>query len=315
MTAARPTLPVDDMLILARLLQSSKSRPNQEKVRTDVNRLLARPLDREPFADHLQELRDAGLVDPNAMTLTNSGCDIVMRWLQIATLPRRLDWRAIRYKYLLPKFVTTGRKIDPAAAVDKFSKQLLASNIPALPAKGSPLEVLLCQVLGHPELTTVQALLRRVLSTHLGVSQALTPDQLLRMFACQATGAAAPKKELLAEGYIRRKLAIVKPAIESSLLEFAQAVNDAASRCQVGRHGDDKVFVAAVYDNSQHQPILLNYNLATFKKQLAEAHQLGLVRLARADLTPAFDAELLQRSEVDRVGVILHFIIAPRADL
>ncbi len=45
-----------------------------------------------------------------------------------------------------------------------------------------------------------------------------------------------------------------------------------------------------------------------FKAKLVEAHRSGLLRLSRADLTPAMAPEVVADSEVPYLNAVFHFV-------
>ena len=92
------------------------------------------------------------------------------------------------------------------------------------------------------------------------------------------------------------------------LAQFARAVLAAARRCQSGRYGDNKVFIAHVWTALQHDPGFDGMDLAAFKTRLAEANNARLLDLSRADLVQAMNPEDVQRSEVSYMNATFHFI-------
>ncbi len=82
----------------------------------------------------------------------------------------------------------------------------------------------------------------------------------------------------------------------------------AARDCPTGRYGDHKVFIAHVWDRLKPEPDFAGMDLDGFKRALAEANNLRLIDLARADLVQAMDPEDVRRSEVQYLNATFHFV-------
>ena len=89
---------------------------------------------------------------------------------------------------------------------------------------------------------------------------------------------------------------------------MAGRVQAAARACPTGRYGDHKVFIAHVWDHLRSDPDFAAMDLDGFKRALAEANNLRLLDLARADLVQAMDPEEVRRSEVRYLNATFHFI-------
>lgn len=89
---------------------------------------------------------------------------------------------------------------------------------------------------------------------------------------------------------------------------MAERVKAAARDCPSGRYGDRKVFIAHVWDRLRSDPDFAGMGLDGFKRALAEANNLRLIDLARADLIQAMDPEEVRRSEVHYLGATFHFV-------
>lgn len=115
-----------------------------------------------------------------------------------------------------------------------------------------------------------------------------------------------------------------------SIGQFAQAVNEAmpdipAGRGPdgrpVGRFGDQKVFVAAIWRRLKDDPRFSDMARQAaadrtpvplvFKKRLVEANRNRLLVLARADLVGAMDPTEVADSEINDRGADFHFVIDP----
>ena len=89
---------------------------------------------------------------------------------------------------------------------------------------------------------------------------------------------------------------------------MAERVKAAARDCPTGRYGDHKVFIAHVWDRLRADPDFAGMDLDGFKRALAEANNLRLLDLSRADLVQAMDPEDVRRSEVHYLNATFHFV-------
>jgi hypothetical protein len=89
---------------------------------------------------------------------------------------------------------------------------------------------------------------------------------------------------------------------------LVERVKATARDCPTGRFGDHKVFIAHVWDRLQSEPDFAGMDLDGFKRALAEANNLRLIDLARADLVQAMDPEDVRRSEVHYLNTTFHFV-------
>lgn len=99
-------------------------------------------------------------------------------------------------------------------------------------------------------------------------------------------------------------------AVELSPQDWAAQVQALAEATTAGRYGDERIFIATVWQAAQAGP--LRTSLVSFKERLVEANRLGLLRLHRADLVGAMDGALVEQSEARHLNATFHFIeIAP----
>jgi hypothetical protein len=73
--------------------------------------------------------------------------------------------------------------------------------------------------------------------------------------------------------------------------------------------GDNKVFIGSVWRALADDPEIGRLGEATFKRQLAEAHRRGLLKLGRADLVAAMDPSEVSASEIKHQNATYHFIL------
>ncbi len=74
-----------------------------------------------------------------------------------------------------------------------------------------------------------------------------------------------------------------------------------------GRYGDEKVFIAAIYDWISSRT---DMSMADFKRWLIDQNRQGNLFLARADLVGAMDPDMVRRSEIESLGATFHFVLA-----
>lgn len=91
------------------------------------------------------------------------------------------------------------------------------------------------------------------------------------------------------------------------LRTFADVVKAAALEVPAARFGRHKVFIGPIW-NRLRENARLEMKEGEFKAKLVEAHRAGLLRLSRADLTPAMGADLVSASEVSYLNAVFHFV-------
>lgn len=78
-----------------------------------------------------------------------------------------------------------------------------------------------------------------------------------------------------------------------------------------GRYGQEKVFIAALWDVLQRDPGMAGSGITIdkFKRWLLAANRDGDIRITRGDLVGAMDPTLVRRSEIDDHGTAFHFVM------
>lgn len=79
----------------------------------------------------------------------------------------------------------------------------------------------------------------------------------------------------------------------------------------MGRFGDQKVFVAAIWRVLHRDPRFSGMSMETFKRHLVDANRRGLLSLARADLVAAMDPSEVELSEIRDDIATYHFVRDP----
>lgn len=83
----------------------------------------------------------------------------------------------------------------------------------------------------------------------------------------------------------------------------------AAAATSTKRFGGNKAFIASVFDTYRRADGEENWT--EFGKQLIAPHLNGRLRLARADLVPAMQRELVDRSQLTYENATFHFVEVP----
>lgn len=111
-------------------------------------------------------------------------------------------------------------------------------------------------------------------------------------------------------------------ATRLSLAEFVRVIEDALPRIRggfntdersVGRFGNRKVFISAVWRAIRNDPRLGGLTESQFKSMLLDALKSSLLELARADLVAAMDEGEVKSSTITSHGAQFHFVIDPNA--
>lgn len=316
-------------LVLARLAVPSRKPPSAADVRGDVAKVTGSPLSTDEFAELLARLRADGLVEARprskgAVRLTDAGRAAALEYLGVTGMPSRTNWAAVRAKYLFSRALgADAAKFDKS---DKLSAFLIRRkyDLSAGDTLNAALEALACKLLGRPNETSLDGLLRAVLSEELGADRRLPKADLLKQLPRMVAGVKTSRLDDLRAAVVRGWLcgASVEPETAPALPaeapdprpldlpEFAATVRRIARDCPPdSRFGNNKVFVAAVWRESQAEDGFPRMPLADFKAALAGASREGLIRLEPADLVQAMDPRLVSDSEVVRAGAAFHFVL------
>lgn len=166
------------------------------------------------------------------------------------------------------------------------------------------------QRIGKP--FTVKAVAGRLLSNMLGSDSVLEPVPALRQLAARSIGADRTDAGALRAAVIRRALQPREAneaggeAQPDDLQGFARNVVDLARTCPSGWFGDNKVFIAHVWN--EYRKKNRRDDIGSFKQKLLQAHRQRLLQLARADLQQAMDPQDVAESEIEYWGARFHFL-------
>jgi len=137
-----------------------------------------------------------------------------------------------------------------------------------------------------------------------------TDGQLTLLTAERDNAIKAAKERSNEIAKLRTELKAVHSAEADAAIEMARLSHEMPGILQsipeTGRFGD-RCFIRAVYDALPPRWMYLEYT--DFQARLLEANRYGLLRLSRADLTPAMDAALVEASETRGFGeAVFHFV-------
>ncbi len=299
--------------------------PRPKQVRKDVGKLLGLELPDEKFNEVREELASAGLLSkgPRAIfAITEAGRQRAFQFLGVSALPARANWGTLVNRCLFPK--AAGLSGEAAATLkngDQLAAFLLKRKYGLSGGVGSSvkkvMEALVCKQVGHPEETTLEGLLREVLSKLLGSPQRLTKDQLAKQLPLFGTGLSRVSAEEARRGLVRDWLTTsavartedTSPREPLDLAAFASTVRAlAAGSPPEDRFHDNKVFIAALWRASQREPNFPRLSLPEFKQRLLEANARHLLHLSRADLVQEMDPDLVAESEIAYLNATFHFV-------
>jgi hypothetical protein len=308
------------------LVRYALSNTTPKKVREDVGGLLDGGLSEVQFHDLRTELESTGALEKgrrNTYRLTAQGRERALRFLGLSELPPRANWKSVVTKYLFPK--ATGLAPDAAAKLIK-GEQLAAYVLRrkyGLPSRvGSSvnqvLEEIVCQIVRFPDETTLNGLLRAVLSKELKSSDRLTKEQLVSQFPLFETGLTSIKADAIRRKLVQDWLAGAPAPVRNELPHPEQldlpafAATVRALACNSPPHDrfhDNKVFIAPLWRASQCELNFPRFSLPEFKQHLLEANGRHLLHLSRADFVQAMDPKLVAESEVTYENATFHFVL------
>jgi hypothetical protein len=173
-------------------------------------------------------------------------------------------------------------------------------------------EALACQILGRPEETTLEGLMRATVCREvLKTDDRLTTEELVKQLPLFETGLTKGTADEIRQTIIRSALLTEpEPPAEFDLTAFARTVRALARTSPPDdRFHDNKVFIAAIWRASQREPGFPRLSLDQFKTRLIEANRDGLLRLSRADLVQAMEPVRVAESETRYLNATFHFVL------
>jgi hypothetical protein len=346
-TSSRVSLPFSECVLLVRLLTPAKKPPTLKKVKEDIGAVLATEPSSEQVQVWIDELRDAGFIQPapgqarqkySKLGLTETGRAEALAFLGISVLPSKFEWKTAKAKY----FVARALGIDPndKAMAERLKNEgdlaaLLIKRQYHLPAEtgttlNSVLEALLCQTLGFQNETSLKGLktaqLMKMLGAPMPLSQEQMKKQIPRVLLKTTKGGIAGLRELVLRESVQALCEThpadsaqpvdttipLAPSEPFDLTAFAHTVQAAARNCQTGWYYDNKVFINHVYQSIASEPAFSRMTIDDFKQRLVEANRANLLRLSSADLVTTMNPEDVKASETHQLNATYHFILVEK---
>ena len=332
---ATPSVTAVADLVLVRMTLPSKKPVAPSAVRKDVSKLLDSEMSSAELDDLRGELASAGFLTKgkrNTFALTDAGRERALGFLGVAELPPRTNWSTVIATYLFPK--AAGLSTDAAAKLDSGDKLVafvLKRKYELDVGSGSTvnqvLEAVACKQLAFADETTLDGLLCAVLSRLMG-SERLPKEKLAEQLPLFETGLTAASADAARCKMVRdwlggapRPQPLPRPSPPPSqpppppvepfdLPAFAATLRAlAAGSPPEDRFHDNKVFIVAVWRESQREPNFPRLSLPEFKQRLVEANSQNLLHLSRADLVQAMDPQWVADSETVYLNATFHFVL------
>jgi hypothetical protein len=322
-------VPTTGAIAVADLVLVRYALPNAtpKKIQEDVGKLIDAGLSAAEFDDVRAELASAGFLSKgrrNTFAPTDAGRRQALQILGLSELPPGMNWGIVLAKHLFPP--AAGLSGDAAAKLDKGDKLaafLLKRKYGLSSVAGSSvkqvLEAIVCKECDFPQETTLDGLLRAVLSKLVESPERLTKEQLAKQLPLVKTGLSKVSAEEVRRSIVRDWLTCAtktrprdqpSPAEPFDLAAFAATVRAlAAGSPSEDRFYDNKVFIAPLWRRSQREPNFPRLSLLGFKQRLIEANAKHFLHLSRADLVQAMDPRLVAESETAHLNATFHFVV------
>lgn len=319
-------------LLLARLLCGKATLPTPAAIRKDLAPLFHGDLLPARIEEVMNELKSEGLLAKAGKTgkkweMTEAGRSRALLFLETNELPPKCNWTTIRTKFLVPKALGltpwSEAELKRIKSEQQMAVRLLKRKyelaIVAETNLKTALETLVCQRLGFPTLTSLEELMRTVISREAKVDPVLPEKDFSKVAPRKLLGARKAGVPALREVSINRTFHdhvtespsdTNQPLID--LKEFAHKVNSVAPTCPTGWVGDQKVFISHVWRHLKTQGEFQALDLPTFKTLLLQANRQLLISLSRADLVQLLDPNDVRESEAVILNAEFHFILIPK---
>jgi hypothetical protein len=332
------------LLVLTRLLAAGEKGESGSKIRKDLEPLLSHRWSGTALAElldrTLDELQATRLIASlpgktrkaaPKIVLTDEGRRRALEGLGVPALRPKTTWAVLRKTYLPASALglpASGESAFKAMASDPVFKAVLLKRQYDLPTAEVPklddaIDALAWKLIGFEGVTRkfdVKAVKTAILNRELGDGRAADFKKAANRLVAQRSGARRDDAKELRDAVLRdwidresrEKIEVREPPVEErasiDLPALADRVKAAARACPTGRYGDNKVFIAHVWDQLRSTPDFAGMDLDGFKQALAEANNRRLIDLGRADLVQAMDPEDIRQSEVRYLNATFHFI-------
>ncbi len=317
---------IAENLILARLLVPGSRPPARADVQKSLAPLFTERLSpaewRTLFDAALEELIIRDLVAPKPLALTPAGRERTLEYWQIDRIPAKVRWETMKREYVAPRILGLSRQ--QLAGKDKTRSFVAAvlKNRYRLPAEVGSTATAVVSALAWQQLDIVstarftpQAVVGQAL---LKSARPVSADNLTKQLAKLAldttgndlfTGAL---RQWIASGVDGKMASSLAPGgappRTDDLPIFADTISREARDSQIGRFGDNKVFISQIWRAFQTRDDFDGLSLQEFKERLVEAHRRRLLELSRADLVERMDPREVAESETKYLDATFHFV-------
>lgn len=320
-----------DLLILLWLLPRPKGEGSRANLKAALEGLVSHRLSPGEWASELDQrlgsLEKDDLVRrvrTTGVALTDSGRREAFRALGVEALPSKTTWTSIRETYLIARALelepTSAAAVKRLAGADGLRAAILQTHFDLAPGEpltlSRALEGVAWKQLGEPtgQPFTKNAVLTLLLNRALAGAKPLGLEKVKQQLPAKLAGARRSDAGEIRRAILRKWLdtdaAPRAPQADSSgtsdepLNAFAARISRAARSLKKGRFGDNKVFIAHVWDALGGSGLSLD----NFKRRLIDAHRANLLVLSRADLVEAMDPNDVAASEARYLNATFHFI-------
>jgi hypothetical protein len=290
----------------------SKKPPTEAEVTKSVSALLGSDAARagERIRDALERLEANGLREPGKMTLTEKGRSRALDLLESSARSAPTRWPALKAR--LAEIALRPKSGGRAMTASAMCAAALSAKLDLPEESSSPSKVLdafAARELGMSgKRLTVANVRAHILTRALGIDSLRDPKRIGAVATAKILDVARTDATSIRDAVLRDWLAKPKSTPKPFDLDsFATAVKELA-RASDERFGRHKVFIAPVWERARANATLRELSESEFKAKLIDAHRAGLLRLSRADLTPAMSREMVAASEVPYLNAVFHFV-------
>lgn len=306
--------------LLARLLVRARKAPSEAAVLRSLRAFLG-DVELARLRGGLARLREQGLCT-SALTLSPQGRARAREALGLEGDELPTDWPVLKGILVEVALGHDRRRRSPPLTAGAVRAAALASRLDLPLATSSAADVLdawAARELGmEGQRLTVANVRAHVLSRALGIGAIRDPKRIGAVAAAKVLGVpradASSVRRAVLRDWLRAEAPEVRRATPGAdapsvdLLGFAAAVKDVAREAADGRFGRHKVFIGPIWRRARAISPFSRMEEAEFKARLVDAHRAGLLRLSRADLTPAMAPELVAASEAPYLNGVFHFV-------
>lgn len=283
-------------IILSRLLALPKSGFTKNALKKDLSSLVEHRWVGESWSRQFEEiwnqLLTKGLVNENPkVSLTEAGISEVLQFYGWDKKPSRLQWRAIKDKFLPARFLG----LVPGS--DQFKKRF----------KGS-------KTLRSECLRQVYDLKIQSMPTETEAINAMLSISNIGMLNLKTGEVEKALLRLMIDGKSIDQKKPEQPALKAQtsttfdLKSFARDVLECARTCPTGQWGSNKVFISHVWRYFQKIHTEWQLDESSFKKKLTEANHHQYITLSHADMVGIMNHADVRESATPYLNDCFHFI-------